>query len=144
MLLSLDKGERQEARELLEALSEEKSLVAVTRAQAKQQQESRHKHGSTTDTCTCTLLPCGLELTDHNTKYENNHNNPVCILGAQSQRPFPGAASEPSVSLEQGVEATDSVSGEICAKAGYWVGQLDHQLDLPRPGLLGLKRNWHQ
>ena len=38
-LLSLDKGECQEARELLEALSKEKSLVAVTRAQAKQQQE---------------------------------------------------------------------------------------------------------
>ena len=36
-LLSLDKGERQEARELLEALSKERSLVAVTRAQAKQQ-----------------------------------------------------------------------------------------------------------
>ena len=36
LLLSLDKGEHQEARELLEALSEEKSLVAVTRAQAKQ------------------------------------------------------------------------------------------------------------
>ena len=83
----------------------------MTRAQAKQQQESRHEHGSTMDTCTCT---CGLEPTDHNTKYVNNPNNPVCVLGAQSQRPFPGAASEPSVFPEQGVEATDSVSGERC------------------------------
>ena len=86
----------------------------MTRAQAKQWQESRHEHGSTTDTCTHTLLPCGLEPTDHNTKYVNNPNNPVCVLGAQSRRPFPGAASEPSVSPEQGVEATDSVSGERC------------------------------
>ena len=56
-------------------------------------------------------LPCGLEPTNHNTKYVNN---PVCVLRAQSWRPYPGAASEPSVSPEQGAEVTNSVSGERC------------------------------
>ena len=123
LILSLNQEEHQEAKELLKTLDEEKSLVMVTRAQARQQ---RTKPSSVidaqahtlpcglepTDTQAHTLLPCGLEPTD--TKYVNNVNPNVCVLGAQSRRPSLGAGSGLDVSPEQGVKVTDSVPGERC------------------------------